>query len=312
MRSTLVVLVALALTSCKSKTGTNNLSAIEFRDAKFYQLKISASDQNNNRMRDIVNALNDWRCNSTLYSTYEEVVRDFRGKEKRLPKTSNSSYSFNPLVFGQQPGQLNIKIDNLSLDPKVGIEIVQRCSRDTIEMQQVYDSHENKWEVQPKQVTETMRLTWACNIDVEQLKQSAKNTVKQSAKNTVKKFDCTAEYQPSMYNLGFLTAIIQDPIYIKIEASLTSESRNLSFDNCSTAPHNPFLIRLEQGVGGWWGENDFVFTVNLDGQDLVKFNSESGLISEDILYCPSHDKDTVSMKVSVIEDDLFFVSEELD
>jgi hypothetical protein len=61
------------------------------------------------------------------------------------------------------------------------------------------------------------------------------------------------------------------------------------------------VIRLEQGVQGHVGEWGFNFAVSVDGGQPITLTRPSGLLSDDIKYCPPTPNSPIQVSISTVK-----------
>ena len=247
-----------------------------------------------------------WSCSSSATADLSEIRKDHLGNDKRVTRSSSSDYSFNNLYQGMASIQTDFAINHANKDPIYDISVTETCRRtiryiDTCsdyETDEDGDSYYVEYACE-KEEEEMVNMNWTCNIDKFP-----------SNRGQVAEYKCnppTSSFQTSYSVEALMLRYLKEKQIITTIKNLGTEEVVLNF-NCDDNSENPLrhLISFSQGAKGHAGENDFIFNINLNGQEkVVKAEKrDSGLVEVDIAYCTA-DSD-VDIHIDVTEDDLFF------
>ena len=291
------LLIPLSLLGCAVDEGTELLDTEQFDEANpalgrgvaEYQARLNVSSSSTN---DIFTALSGWHCNTTAGLNYSEVQRDHKGQSTRVSHEQSSSLGWFGSANVRMPFTRNL--DHQS--PVVKSTVRHQCSREVEVTCPPNPDSDNSFETCYE--TESFSINWDCEQG--QLPDSPGASITQRC-----------ESRSSFW--GFLSQFSWAPAFrdLEIESTVTFVNARTTFDydNCNASNGEPFYLRLSQGIGGQWFEDDFILYVEIDGEELVQTPSDSGLYSLAIAYCPPEDKDSITVNLSAIEDDLIWDDE---
>jgi len=293
MKTLALVLIPVSLLACAADEAPGVLDPGQFDEANpalgrgvaefDATLNVSSSSTS-----DLITYLSGWTCNTTGGLRYSEVERDHEGQAQRISHEQSHGMGFFGTANVHMPFTQNL--DHSS--PIVSTTVTHRCSRN-IEVTCPPDSKSDVC-----YDTESFSIDWNCEI--RDLPTSPGASVTQRC-----------ESRSSFW--GFLNQFSWAPVLrdLDIRSTVTFKSARTQFDynNCNASNGKPFYLRLSQGVGGQWFEDDFILFLEIDGEPVLQTPSLSGLYSIAVAYCPADDKEEIKINLSAIEDDLWWDDE---
>ncbi|MBT8495771.1 MAG: hypothetical protein KJO07_22180 [Deltaproteobacteria bacterium] len=255
------------------------------RGAAEYEATLSVSSEPTNT---ILTAMTGWVCSTTASMQYSEVQLDHQGRPKRLSHEQDSSFGWYDVADVKMPFTRNL--DNR--DPELDVSVTHTCSRTKLEACPTESDPNAQC---PK--TESFVIGWDCEQPLP------------GRQGEILTRQCERRSSFWPFIDGFSWAPFFRDLEIESSVELINNRSSFDYDNCTASNGKPFYLRLSQGVGGNWGEDDFVLTVEIDGKPEVVTPSKSGLYSLAIAYCPPDDRDTITVNLSAVEDDLFWDDE---
>lgn len=228
-----------------------------------------------------------------MTQTVRESLRDHQGQMKDL-----TWKSFSKTEYGMQNG----KEIAMSVQPVVNMyhprarlyaEVTESCSQNY----QTKDS-------EGKDVTATRRgsITWKCEIRGLNLPQE---------KGASKSYGCVKDGGMDAWNNSgdYSDSTAKDMIMkrnrkISMDLKLSDIKTVFKeyFDSCAGKSDDKAIqLNLAQGVQGRMMERDFRFYVSINGGQELEFKRPSGLLSDDIKFCPENPNSPIDVKIRVVK-----------
>jgi len=293
MRFALAIVLPLSLLACGVEGEPGLLDPAQFDEANpalgrgvaEYDATLAVSSSSTS---DLFTFLSGWSCNTSGALHYSEVERDHEGKARRISHEQSHGMGFFGTANVHMPFTQNLEHSS----PIVTTTVTHRCSRNV----QVTCPADSESDVCYD--TESFSIDWDCEI--RDLPSSPGQSVTQRC-----------ESRSSFW--GFLSQFSWAPLFrdLDIRSTVTFKNARTQFDynNCNASNGKPFYLRLSQGVGGHWFEDDFILFLEIDGEPVLQTPSTTGLYSVALAYCPNGDKDEIDINLSAIEDDLWWDDE---
>jgi hypothetical protein len=246
-------------------------------------LRVSSTPTNT-----ILTALTDWSCATTGSLRYSEVQRDHNGNPTKVSHEQATGFGWFNVGDVAMPFTRNLDNDH----PTVEVTVEHLCSR-TVQESCPTSEDPNKTCLK----SESFSIYWDCEPGLPS--EPGQATTQQ------------CESRSTFW--GFLRGFSWAPFFqdLQVDSTVTLISTRTQFDynNCTADNGAPFYLRLSQGVGGHFGEDDFVLNVDIDGQSIMRTPSTSGLYSLSLAYCPPEDQEAITVELSAVEEDLIWDDE---
>lgn len=262
----------------------------------YYQATLSPENKHLGKWNNVVMALGGWRCYGTNTITFTEVLSDHKGVPKEITQNADSDFNFS-LFSMNQPVSSNF-VRNMDLgSPRLIVAVTENCSKDEVYAAQEPDG-QGGWRTVMKTDTKRAWMKWKC--DTRALPERQGQTINTSC--------VPADSSYGDFSLESLLMPLFREKTFNLSLSLQRVEEVFVKDLCGSDRSNRVIVKLQQGVGGHVGEDDFVVHVKLDGKETIDIPTAHGLLNDEISYCPSQ-KNSMSVEISATEVDLFFDDE---
>lgn len=255
---------------------------------------------------------NGWSCHSYQSMHFVGGDRvDARGNasEQRRAESGPSGYS---LLSGNGT-QMNFSAEMEAVDRgrPAYLEVTQRCTKTELTLQTYYDYEEEEMRTRFVQNEASQSVTYRCGFPNLPARRGQKVKVACSSGDPNEHRGTNNLYGFPTWSPGFTWSQIgSGPLFhlanipVDAEVSLDAMQETYTKEICSGTGKKRVVVRLTQGLEGRMGENDFEYTVSIDGGSPFVVKKSDGILHDDILVCT--DKENVDVKVTAIEKDLFF------
>ncbi len=252
-----------------------------------------------------------WTCRSYQSMHFVGADRVNQRGEAFEQRRSESGPSGDSLLFGAGTAMgFQAEMEAIGRGRAAYLEVTQRCEKEELTLQSYYDHDDDQWKIRQATNTASQQVIYRCGFP----NLPSKNGQKM-------KVECTSG-DPSenrgTYSWGGFPSwggftwsqIGPGPLYhlanIPVDAQVTLDGTQETYTKelCNGMGKNRVVVRLTQGIEGRMGENDFEYTVQIDGGSPFVIRKRDALLHDDILLCT--DKKTVDVKINAIEKDMFF------
>ena len=241
---------------------------------------------------DLLAGIAGWSCSAGADATVTEIAADHLGRPKRMSWDSSSDYSFETMWQGQPSIHTDFHINFGHQEPRYEVKVWERCTHSELES---YRDSDGKWQTRTK--TDTAQMNWSC--DFNQFPQREGQTLVQGCQPDQSSWSTL--FSSFSLNTLLLSHFKQKDIVFTSKL-LEVKSKVLDY-NCNGETGTAKIINLSEGVDGYVFENDFIFSIRLNGGPVLKREEAKGLLNADVAYCPKAGEKQIKVEISAIEDD---------
>lgn len=302
-----VAVTLLAACGAPPSLDAGEAASIQPSRQRFYTAQIVVADAEGNKSKKIY--ADGYTCVPKAQLTYTEDFTDHSGALKTVIIAQSDSLNRRSLWTGKgASAEIKFRRNELTRNPALSASFRTDCTR-TDKVPNTTYSTDGSSRTRNVSVERSFSQVWTCRVDA--LHNEA---------NTAKQLPCSinlsdapsipeASTQAEVAAANALTKLVAERLQkvdVRLDLRLDASLRNVAFDNCG-GRSDGFLIRLQGGVKGHRGENDFLYKVTLDQGTTASIKSKDGLVADELIYCPTEqNKAFFEMSVSALELDLIY------
>jgi hypothetical protein len=269
---------------------------VQAKTLHYYQTQVQAKNREG-KLVSALSVLSGWTCQSVMKTKVVETQPDHNGKPKEI--TWDQDYDLKTMseAFGNAKINKAMIVNHGHEEPKIQARLEETCTQQF--KRRVEDDPRTK-EDESGYVTDTrtLNMSWDCQIGGGSMPKEI------GEKQTYSCHEGRYDYTNGDGFTDVFARLRDKRIDVTMQLEKVQESSLDYFHSCDGKPDSDAVIlNLSQGVKGHIGEDDFVFNVAIDGGQKLKISRDSGLLSDDIKYCPPDKRGNISVKVDAIEED---------
>lgn len=255
-----------------------------------YQVDLLA--RNVNKWAEAVTFLAGYSCSSSSSLTFSEVLLNYAGKPKRQAQTKDWSYNWSTFLQPESRMTMSIVQNGYAQSPQLTVNLNETCTKSYScdkTTEECDDNGRNCRSVTRSETcTDTKFLQWSCDFT------SFPEQVGSSQQLRCQPQGWATWLHPLAHHAR------QKEVLARVKLHQVNEK--LTYDLCPGQTETYTLV-FEQGLSGYWAENDFVLIVGIDGHEYP-IKSKSGSFAHDIRVCGN--RRGLDLKLRAIEEDYFW------